>query len=189
MVYLNTELGTNSYVNSSLKTPGTSIANNNKTDSSSFQSALGGASNSDTSTIDPNIVAINKEDPDDREADMQLYLKFKKQGVDFSKMSFADFKKNLVGFPPVSAPGNIRNAINNILDSKESQGADIGRLLFSFQDFVEQTGSNSSSLDTYKNFGSYMSNNLNILLKSGDISQLEYNADQNISQQLQSLIL
>lgn len=114
MVYLNTDLGTSPYVNSASKTSGTSITNNNKVDSASFQASLNGASNYDTSTIDPNIVAINKENPDDREADMQLYLKFKKQGVDFSKTSFADFKKNLVGFPPVSAPGNVRNTINNI---------------------------------------------------------------------------
>lgn len=190
LIYLNTGLGNSSYVNNATKASGTPLmASDKKGDPSLFQSTLDETSNSDISAIDPNIIAINKEDPDDREADMQLYLKFKKQGVDFSKMSFADFKKDLIGFPPVSAPGKIRNAINNILDSKENKEIDIGQLLFSFQDFIKQTGSDLNSLDTYKEFGSYFSNSLDVLLKNGDISQLEYNVQQNISTQLQNLTL
>ncbi|WP_100486080.1 hypothetical protein [Sporolactobacillus pectinivorans] len=191
MVYLNTELGTNSYVNSSLKTSGTSMTNNNKTDSSSFQSALDGASDSDTSTIDPNIVEINKEtDPDERSADLKLYQNLKRSGVNFSIQSFDDVKQGLVTFPPVSAPGKIRNAISNILDAEENQGANIGgQLLFNFQNFIGNTNSDLNSLDTYKEFGSYMSNSLDVLLKNGDISQSDYNVGQNITKQLQNLTL
>lgn len=188
------KLDTNPYNNNALNTSSSAVK---KTAPVPFKTLLSNEINSseetmtDKNDIDPNILEINKEtDPDERAADLKLYQNLKKSGVNFSIQSFQEVKQGLVTFPPVTASGKIRNAISNITDSEGTQGTNInGQLLFSFQDFIENNNPDLNSLNTYKKFGAYMSNSLDVLLKRGEISQSNYNVGKNITQQLQNIAL
>ncbi|WP_446897893.1 hypothetical protein ACSVC9_13060 [Clostridium sp. LBM24168] len=88
------------------------------------------------------------------EEDKILYENLKKAGVDFKDHSFEWEKEHLVGFPPLTAPGNVRRAYRLALENAtpEEKRAAQG-MMFYMQLYKknENIGDNQNSVSDYLN--------------------------------------
>lgn len=88
------------------------------------------------------------------EEDKILYGNLKKAGVDFKDHSFEWEKEHLVGFPPLTAPGNVRRSYRLALENAapEEKRAAQG-MMFYMQLYKkdENIGDNQNSVSDYLN--------------------------------------
>jgi hypothetical protein len=110
----------------------------------------------------------------DKEEDAILYQELKACGCDFKKHSLEDYKKAIVSFPPLTAPGNVRKAYRQAFqnatpaEKEASRGMSLYMYIYKDQnkDNFSDTNDVNGYLDLMKNFKSYFTRYDNILDKN-----------------------